>query len=231
MGDIISGVLSGSLGNILNFLGAAGALGTGAMGLVDTTKVFGGGPSNVGFGYIKNALEPFLAPLATNSPAFGKKEILQTLRANWLNGVAMADQKAKAKSLIHLGLTTGSAVALANAAGVDPQKLLSLAQKNAEGQSVDQDEINVLGQFDVVLSALRSTAPTSEETRHIAMPPSFSPWPYRRCSPRSAAGSSSAPTLNHISRPEISRSACLLEPLPRRWRPSQRTLPAVFKTR
>jgi hypothetical protein len=158
MADIISGVVSGNLGNILNFLGAAGALGTGAMGLVDTTKVFGGGPSNVGFGYIKNALEPFLAPLATNSPAFGKNEILQTLRANWLNGVAMADQKAKAKSLIHLGLTTGSAVALANAAGVDPQKLLSLAQKTAQGQSVDQDEINVLGQFDVVLSAALDSA-------------------------------------------------------------------------
>jgi hypothetical protein len=158
MGDIISGVVTGNLGNILNFLAAAGALGTGAMGLVDTTKVFGGGPSNFGFGYVKSALEPFLAPLATGSTAFGKNEILQTLRANWLNGVAMADQKAKAKSLIHLGLTKGSAVALAQAAGVDPQKLQSLAEKTAQGQNVDQDEINVLGQFDVVLSAALDSA-------------------------------------------------------------------------
>ena len=30
------------------------------MGLVDTTKLFGGGPSNFGFGYIKDGLKPYL---------------------------------------------------------------------------------------------------------------------------------------------------------------------------
>ena len=150
--------LNGSLTNIVNFLVAAGGLGTAAMGLVDTSKVFFGGPSNFGFGRVKTALEPFLAPLAKDSPAFGKTEILQTLKANWLNGVAKADQKAKAKSLIHLGLTKGSARALAKAAGVDPDDLESLAQNTATGQNVTQDEINVLGQFDAVLSAVLDTA-------------------------------------------------------------------------
>ncbi len=150
--------LNGSLTNIANFLVAAGGLGTAAMGLVDTSKVFFGGPSNFGFGHIEAALEPFLAPLAKDSPAFGKTEILQTLKANWLNGVAKADQKAKAKSLIHLGLTKGSAHALAKAAGVDPKDLASLAHKTATGQNVTPDEINVLGQFDAVLSAVLDTA-------------------------------------------------------------------------
>jgi hypothetical protein len=150
--------LTGSLTNIVNFLTAAGALGTAAMGLVDATKVFGGGPSNFGFGYVENALEPFLAPLAEASPAFGKTQVLRTLRANWLNGVAKADQKAKAKSLIHLGLTKDSAKALARAAGVNPDKLHALAHKVATGAKVPQDEINVLGQFDTVLSAVLDAA-------------------------------------------------------------------------
>jgi hypothetical protein len=150
--------LNGSLTNIMNFLVAAGGLGTAAMGLVDTSKVFCGGPSNFGFGRVKVALEPFLAPIGEVSPAYGNAEILRTLKANWLNGVPKADQKAKAKSLIHLGLTNGSAPALAKAAGVNPDKLESLAHKTASGKKVTQDEINVLGQFDAVLSATLDAA-------------------------------------------------------------------------
>jgi hypothetical protein len=150
--------LDGSLTEITSLLAAAGALGTAAMGLVDTTKVFGGGPSNFGFGYVAEGLDSFLSPLANNPAAFGKAQVLQTLKANWLNGVAKADQKAKAKSLVHLGLTRGSAPALANAAGVDAAMLQSLAEKTAAGEPVTQEELNVLGQFDAVLSATLDAA-------------------------------------------------------------------------
>jgi hypothetical protein len=151
-------ILTGSLTQVANLVVAAGGLGTAAMGLVDATKAFWGGPSNFGFGYVTDALEPFLTPLDGSSPAFGKVEIVRTLRANWLNGVAKADQKAKAKSLVHLGLTQDNARALAKAAGVDPAKLESLADKTASGQNATQDEINVLGQFDTVLSAALDAA-------------------------------------------------------------------------
>ena len=144
--------------DIVSLVAAAGGLGTAAMGLVDASKVFWGGPSNFGFGHVADALDPFLSPLASNPPGFGKKQVLRTLRANWMNGVDKADQKAKAKSLIHLGLTKGSALALASAAGVDSAKLQSLAEKTAEGSKVTQDEINVLGQFDAVLSATLDAA-------------------------------------------------------------------------
>jgi hypothetical protein len=154
----MDGLLTGGPTQIVNLLTAAGALGTAAMGLVDASKVFGGGPSNFGFGYIASALDPFLAPLVSGPAGFGKAQVLRTLRANWLNGVAKADQKAKAKSLVHLGLTKGNAQALANAAGVDPVKLQSLAEKTAAGANVTQDEINVLGQFDAVLSAALDAA-------------------------------------------------------------------------
>src|SRR5712692_7901983 len=134
---------AGNLPNILNFISAAAGLGTAAMGLVDASKVLGEyGPSMIGFGDIKKAISPFIVQASGESTAFGQEQILETLKANWLNGVAKADQKAKAKSLIHLGLTQGNAGALAAAAGVDAAKLTSLAQKTASGTSASSDEIN-----------------------------------------------------------------------------------------
>jgi hypothetical protein len=157
MVDVTPGGLGNSLSVILNFLAAAGGLGAAAMGVVDASKAFWGGPSNFGFGHVKSALAPFISPLHETSH-LGEADILDTLKANWLNGVAKADQKAKTKSLIHLGLTKGNARALATAAGVDPVKLESLAEKTAAGKKVTQEEINVLGQFDAVLSAVLDAA-------------------------------------------------------------------------
>jgi hypothetical protein len=151
-------ILTGNLSTILNYLSAAAGLGTAAMGLVDSTKAFGGGPSNFGFGYIEKALTPFFVPAPGGTTVFGKAEALRTLKANWLNGVAKADQKAKAKSLIHLGLTQGNAAALATAAGVDAAKLTALAQKTATGTKAEPEEINVLGQFDAIVSAVLDAA-------------------------------------------------------------------------
>src|SRR5712691_6707616 len=153
-----TGLINGDLGNILNFLSAAAGLGTAAMGLVDATKAFCGGPSNFGFGYIKTAIAPFLVRAPDAATGFGETEVLRTLEANWLNGVVKADQKAKAKALIHLGLTQGNAASLAAAAGVNAEQLVSLAKKTAAGEAPTPGEINVLGQFDAVLSAVLDAA-------------------------------------------------------------------------
>jgi hypothetical protein len=144
--------------SVLSFLPAAAGLGTAAMGLVDSSKVFWGGPSNFGFGYIETGLQKFLPdPAGTNVP-FGKTQVLETLRSSWLNGVAKADQKATAKALIHLELTPKTAAALAQAAGVAADRLVSLVQKVETGTPPDPAEIAVLGQFDVVLSAVLDAA-------------------------------------------------------------------------
>ncbi|MGA7864371.1 MAG: hypothetical protein WA709_04255 [Stellaceae bacterium] len=164
--------LSSQFGNILNLLSAAAALGTASMGLVDASKAWDGGPSNFGFGHIRRALDPFLvaeagpapavggAAAADQAPVFGKAQILETLKANWLNGVPKADQKAKAKALIHLTLTQGNAPALAAAANVNATLLGSLATKTAkgEGEQATQEELTVLGQFDAVLMAVLDVA-------------------------------------------------------------------------
>ena len=77
--------LAGTLGYIVKLIAAAGALGTAAFGLVDASKAFWGGMSNPGFGYIRKAVETLLAT-AGGATAFGRTEIMATLRANWLNG-------------------------------------------------------------------------------------------------------------------------------------------------
>lgn len=143
--------------NIGNIVAAIAALGTASMGLVDALKVFGRfGPSNIGFGDIRAQLTPFLPVQAAG--AYNSGMLLQTLRANWINGVDKSQQKAKAKSLIHLGMTKGNAAGLAAAAGVDPGALQSVAAKTATGGTATTSELNVVGQFDAILSAVLDAA-------------------------------------------------------------------------
>ncbi|QKD01271.1 hypothetical protein [Mesorhizobium loti] len=158
MAQILDSLTNGGLPNLVNLITAVGALGGAAMGLVDTTKLFGGGPSNFGFGYIEQALSPFLSALASSSTPYGKHAILRTLRADWLNGVAKDDQKAKAKSLIQLSLSQIDATALANVAAVDPAALQSAVQKKASSQAAAPEEASALGQFEAVLGAVIDTA-------------------------------------------------------------------------
>jgi hypothetical protein len=148
--------------NIGSIIAAVAALGTASMGFVDAMKAFEGGPSNFGFATIKRTLRPFLPKKANG--AFSEAELLEALKSNWINGVAKADQKAKAKALIHLGLTAGNATELAQAAGVDAPTLASVADKVA-GRVTDPTktaltpaEVNALGQFDAILSAILDEA-------------------------------------------------------------------------
>jgi hypothetical protein len=152
-------LLSGSLANILNFIAAAGGLGTASFGLVDATKAFRGGVSNAGFGFIQNALEPLIGSEGESAPKiFGKADVLETLKANWINGVAKADQKAAAKSLIRLGLTPDNAQRLADATGVDPKELRTCAENIRMGESLTSGNVNVLGRFDAIVSAVLDEA-------------------------------------------------------------------------
>jgi hypothetical protein len=147
-----------NLTNLLNIIAATGALGTAAMGLVDAFKVFWGGPSNFGYGFIKAAVKRFAPDTADGPVAFRQKDVLRTLRANWLNGDSAADQKAKARAMIHLRLTQGDAAALAKLVGVDAEVLQSAATKATKGEKVSPEEVSVLGQFDAVLSAVLDEA-------------------------------------------------------------------------
>ncbi|HEV2697376.1 MAG TPA: hypothetical protein VGU90_05240 [Terriglobales bacterium] len=145
---------------------AIGALGTASYGVVDVTKGFGGGVSNRGFGDIKKVIAKFLpaGPSAKGSTsALALPSVLSTLRANWLNGMALGDQKSIAKALIKLNLTRSNATVMAMAAGVDETVLASVAEKIAKGAPLTPAETtkplltpaetDVYGRFDLVLTA------------------------------------------------------------------------------
>lgn len=142
-------LLTSELTNMTGALAAIGALGTAAYGLVDVTKVFYGGVSRAGFGYIKKALKPFeLALIAAGGADWSK-----TLFAHWINGTSLDDQKAVAKSLIHLGLAPDNASKLAIAGRVEGDTLEKVAKDLDEGSALGTDQITMLGRFDAMIDA------------------------------------------------------------------------------
>jgi hypothetical protein len=135
---------------------AIGALGTAAYGVVDVSKGLWGGVSHIGFGDITGVVSPFIRanPAGNSSSALSLKSVLATLKANWLNGMALADQKAVAKALIKLNLNAASASAMADATGVDGKVLASIAGNLSTGDALTPPETDVYGRFDLLLSAL-----------------------------------------------------------------------------
>ena len=154
---------------------AIGGLGTAAYGLVDATKSFGEyGPSQVGFSDIRKVVSRLFSDSESKTgtaKADQLKDLLETLQPNWINGMAMTDQKAIAKALIKLRLTPDTADSMAKATGTDAGILASVATKlrpsatpvtdNAAQQgpasvapSLNPGESDELGRFDLALSAL-----------------------------------------------------------------------------
>lgn len=160
--DTVTTEATGSLPGILNVIAAIGALGTAAVGLVDTTKAFNGGLSNAGFKFLRRAVLHLLnggaEPPATADPAFGCASVVATLRANWMNGVPKADQKAAAKSLIRLNLNTHNAASIAAVVGVSSEALRAVVAKIYAGSPLGTEDMNLLGRFDAVVSALLDEA-------------------------------------------------------------------------
>jgi hypothetical protein len=142
-----------SIETVGSAIAAVGALGTAAYGLVDATKVFGGGVSRAGFGYVRNAVAPFVTFANHDDAVFGTTQILETLKANWMNGMAKADQKAVAKSLIRLRVTPDTAAQMARLAGVDPAYLREAARHIYHNDPITDQDTKALGTFDVAVSA------------------------------------------------------------------------------
>jgi hypothetical protein len=145
---------SALIGNLGQIIGAIAGLGTAAAGLVDATKAHAsGGISQCGF----DAVEQAVTGLVFDPPGaqlYGRRQILATLKANWINGVATATQKATAKSLIHLGLNETNAQPLATATGLDADQLTAVARNIARGDPLSQAQITLLGRFDTIVSAI-----------------------------------------------------------------------------
>lgn len=136
-------------------LAALSALSTAAFGLIDASKAFWGGASNIGKGHIKAALTPFCAALDN---ALGSGAWWPVLEANWVSGVAKADQKAKAEALIKIGLSSANAPGVAAAAHVDPAALQAAVTKLETGAPLTDADLNVLGRMNATIESLLDAA-------------------------------------------------------------------------
>lgn len=147
---------------------AIGALGLAACALVDTSKTLpGGGVSNVGFDCIEAAVNLFFpkAPDAPKVPNLAGS-FLYTLHANWISGMAAADQKAVAKSLIKLRLTPDTSRQFAAVTQVDPAVLEEVARRMTIGAALEAQHTNALGRFDLALTAILDAAYQRADQRY-----------------------------------------------------------------
>jgi len=140
------------LQDLPHIITAIGGLGTASFGLVDSTKPFKWGVNHIGFAQIEETIKS----LTPGAPASGltQAKIVDTLRANWTNGIDLASQKSIAKSLIKVSLNPDNAVALAAVTGVDGAVLEQVAKSIPTGKSLQPDQSDVYARFDFVLTAL-----------------------------------------------------------------------------
>ena len=140
---------------------AVGALGTAAYGLADATKLFWGGLSNPGFGKIEKAIKllyPGDHDKKDKIRALAYGSVRETLRANWLNGMPLADQRAIAKSIIKLHMNAENAPKLAEKTGVNSTVLAEVATKIKQGTDLTPQEVDELGRFDLILTTTLDAA-------------------------------------------------------------------------
>lgn len=149
------------LGQIIS---AIGGLGTAAFGVVDASKAVLPGVNRIGLKGIEGVVAD-LTPDQTGEGlptrplnALPRKNILETVDANWVNGNDLLSQKAIAKSLVKLHMSPGNSAALAAKTNVDPEVLRSVATKISTGESLTQPESDLYARFDLIVTALLDEA-------------------------------------------------------------------------
>jgi hypothetical protein len=155
---MVSGLQDYQLGQVIT---AIGGLGTAAFGLVDAAKSAFRNINRVGLKHIKQVVSD-LTPEGAGSGcpvnALPQTNILETLEANWVNGIDLASQKAIAKSLIKLHLSAANAAAVAIKASVDPAVLSAVAANIVSGTPLSQTEGDAYSRFDLIVTALLDEA-------------------------------------------------------------------------
>jgi hypothetical protein len=155
---MINGLQDFQLGQVIT---AIGGLGTAAFGLVDAAKSAFSGINRVGLKHIHEVVSE-LAPEGANAGgpvnALPQANILDSLEANWVNGNDLASQKAIAKSLIKLHLSSANASTVAVKASVDPAVLTTVASNLETGTPLSQAEGDTYSRFDLIVTALLDEA-------------------------------------------------------------------------
>lgn len=135
---------------VIAAIAATGGLGLAAVGLVDALKALPfTGIGTMGFGHVRRATERF----GTTLEAAVGADWLSVVRAHWVNGRPVGEQKAMIRSLLRLGLTSGTAAELAVVGNVDADALSAVALKIAVGKELTAAEITLLGRVEAVVQA------------------------------------------------------------------------------
>jgi hypothetical protein len=142
--------------NLPQIITAIGGLGTAAFGLVDATKAFWGGANHLGFHGIRKTVID-LTP-GTPGQGFNQEKIVQTLKANWMNGTDLASQKSIAKSLIKLYMNQSNVSDLAKVTGVDSGTFSDIAKCFASGTPLSSSQSDVYARFDLILTTMLDEA-------------------------------------------------------------------------
>ena len=138
-------------------IGAIGALGTAAFGLVDSVKAAFPFINRIGFKNIRTmavALAPEGHTSGSAANALPQADIVQTLEANWVNGNDLGSQKAIAKTLLKLHLSVENAAKVAERTNVDEAMLAAVAAKLHQGAELTQEESDAYGRLDLIMTAL-----------------------------------------------------------------------------
>ncbi len=157
------------LNSISGVITAIGALGTASFGLVDATKVFGGGVSRCGLGDIRKAVLPLFEGATDRkdlSTPLTYGSVYANLKANWINGTDLNQQKSIAKGLLMLRLSATTAAAFAKRTGVDEEVLAEVAVATSMGMDLTKEEAAVLARFDLALTALLDQAYQRADQRY-----------------------------------------------------------------
>jgi hypothetical protein len=139
-----------TLMQVTTAIAAVGALGTAAFGLVDASRLLPGLIPSSGFAFIQKLVTE-LAPSSNRTvprgSALAVPAITDTLHANWINSMQLADQKSVAKTLFKLRINAETAPELAAMTGVEKDVLTSVAEKLANGEAMTQPEMDTYGRF------------------------------------------------------------------------------------
>jgi hypothetical protein len=135
---------------------AVGGLGTAAFGLLEAAKPVNPWINRIGFGGIRQTVARLTPADSSGTPpvnALPQAGILASLEANWINGTDLGSQKAIAKSLIKLHMSTANAAALGQATNVDGATLAQVAGCMTTGTSLTQPQSDAYARFDLIVTA------------------------------------------------------------------------------
>ena len=139
-----------TLDMVIAAISATAAFGLTAMSLIDAFKTLPqGGVSRIGFPFVEKALDPLKDPLERAMGAGWKQVIL----AHWINGRPRVEQIGIIRAMVRLGLNADTAETLATFGGVNGVVLTVAAKRLADGEPLDETQINAIGRVESAVEA------------------------------------------------------------------------------